>query len=251
MARGPARLALDLAGLQLKYLFHVLRSGEEPAFEKAIRGYTSIATRLARLPGFEETRGEGKALLESVRLCYAEAASAGDGAAFARKALAVLAPWLTRAALEPEPVFDWFGCFRYAYDEAQGHVYLHFRNACCPESPFADPAGRVQELRRLAADIRSRGAAPATIGCDSWLNELPAFQSLFPPEYKASFAVSPPDSKSGYGWWGQFVGRDGQIHRAKAAEFEKTFAFPCRRLTARCAFAALEAHLAAAGARPG
>ncbi|MFA6715699.1 MAG: hypothetical protein WCS27_10000 [Victivallaceae bacterium] len=240
---AEAQLVLGLAELQLKYLFHVLREKQETDFDRALQGYTSIVTQMRTLPAFAAENPDWQNTLQTVKKLYAELSGSQNGTLFARKALEILGPSLSRSALTPEPDYEWFGCFRYNYLEEQKHIALHFRNACCPESPFAVPADRVRELTLLIKDIQNKGLSPQTVGCDSWLNELKIFQSFFPEEYVQSFTVSPPDSKSGYGWWGQFIGKNGCLNEAKVKVFERNMEFPYRRLIARCPYDSFRRHI--------
>jgi hypothetical protein len=95
----------------------------------------------------------------------------------------------------------------------------------------------------IVKDIKEKGLFPETVGCDSWLNELEIFQSFFPAEYLVDFTVSTPDSKGGYGWWGQFIGKDGCFSKNKAEKFEKDMQFQYRRMIAKCSYEAFLKHL--------
>lgn len=230
------KLVLAMAELQLKYLFYVLENGLEKDFEKALKGYTSIVSAIQKIPSFKEADKDWQSALKSIRKNYSKFSCGADRTAFARESMKIIAPFLSYSAQMPEVAGGWFGCFRYDYDPERKHVYLHFKNACVPESPFVFPGDRLKELAALVKDIQAKGFLPETIGCDSWLNELEVFQSFFPPEYSKSFIVSPPDSKGGYGWWGQFVGKDGRFNQSKAGIFEKTMTFQFRRMISKCSY---------------
>ena len=230
------QLVFAMVELQLKYLFYVLEEGIEKDFDKALMGYTSIISKMKMVPSFKEENEDWQYALESIKNTYSEYSYIADRTAFAQKAIKILTPFLYSFALIPEPIYEWFGCFRYNYDSKGKHIYLHFKNACSPESPFASPCDRLKDLFLLVKDIQNKHLSPETVGCDSWLNELEVFQNFFPSEYLESFAVSPPDSKAGYGWWGQFVGKDGCFNKSKAEKFEKYMEFQYRRIIAKCSY---------------
>ena len=234
---------LALAELQLGYLFRVIKSGQEEDFYKALSGYTSIVAKIRNIPDFRDDDGEWRNVLKQVKKLYARFSEKNARKSFAREAVKIFTPFLSCSALVPEPLYEWFGCFRYNFDPEMKHIYLHFRNACVPDSPFAVPYDRLGELAAIIKDIENKELLPETIGCDSWLNELKVFQAFFPLEYRRSFKVSPPDSKSGYGWWGQFIGSDGKINEYKLKKFAKDMTFPYKRIIARCRYAAFAAYV--------
>jgi len=237
------QLALSMAELQLKYLFNILENRIEKDFDKALRGFTSIISSMKLIADFNESNGEWQNVLHSLQKVYADFSGTSQRKEFSAACMNILAPFLSYAALIPTTPYQWFGCFRYNYDENLKHIYLHFRNACCPESPFTSDRDRVKELCALADDIKKNALYPETIGCDSWLNELKIFQSFFPQEYSESFIISSPDSKSGYGWWGQFVGKDGKFNKLKAENFEKTMEFQYHRVIAKCSYESFVCHI--------
>jgi len=233
-------LLLAMCGLQLKYLFHVLKNGEESDFDKVLRGYTTVVSRMNSIPGFDEDDEEWRSAVNAVRTALPDSSDMDD---FAAAGMNILSPFLSYAALMPEMKREWFGCFCYNYNPERRHVYLHFQNACVPESPFAMIGDRFRELAMLVNDIKLKGIEPETIGCDSWINGLDVFQRFFPSGYPDSFIVSPPDSKSGYGWWGQFVGKDGRFNRKKAEQFEKTMEFQYKRMITMCSYESFVRHI--------
>lgn len=240
LKRNEVRLLLAMSELQLKYLFHVLKKGEETDFEKVLRGYTTIVSRMKSIPGFEENNEEWQSALASIRELLNTSVDMG---CFSADAMNILSPFLSLAGMMPEVKHEWFGCFCYNYNPERKHIYLHFQNACVPESPFSVMSGRFRELAMLINDIKLKGFGPETVGCDSWINELEVFQRFFPPCYADSFIVSPPDSKSGYGWWGQFVGKDGHFNRKKAEQFEKTMEFQYKRMITTCSYESFVRHI--------
>lgn len=240
------RLTLEIAELQLKYLFHILKEGLEKDFEKALRGYTSIVSVVQKSSSFNDKKSDWQFALNLMRENYLKFICQADGIAFARESMEIITPFISCAASIAPPAHQWFGCFCYNYAQERKHIYLHFKNACMPESPFAFPDDRINELVAVIKDIQAKSFVPETIGCDSWLNELTVFQSFFPPEYSQSFMVSPHDSKGGYGWWGQFVTKEGRFNKSKAEQFEKNMTFQFQRIIAQCAYPAFVRHVSAA-----
>ncbi|MFA6102966.1 MAG: hypothetical protein WCV67_06325 [Victivallaceae bacterium] len=240
------QLALEMAELQLKYLFHVLEKGLEKDFEKALSGYTSIVSVIQKPPSFNEKNADWQFALNSMREKYLKFICRSDGTAFARESMKIITPFISCSALIVPPAHQWFGCFCYDYVPERKHIYLHFKNACMPESPFAFPDDRISELVAVIKDIQTKSFVPETIGCNSWLNELAVFQSFFPREYSQSFMVSPQDSKGGYGWWGQFVTKEGRFNKSKAEQFEKNMTFQFQRIIAQCAYSAFVRHVSVA-----
>jgi len=129
-------------------------------------------------------------------------------------------------------------------------IGLHLANPFAPESPLADLPARARELRRLVDDVteawtREHPAGPAvkTVGTGSWLNALPPFADLFPPEWRAG-ARPFPRLVPGKGWWGQFIDRRGGYHRTHGDYLRCTGRFPYPVLDCTCSVTSLKRHLA-------
>jgi hypothetical protein len=95
-------------------------------------------------------------------------------------------------------------------------VARHFYNAACPESPFADAEALRDDLRHCVHASSREVPGVEWVQCGSWVNNLPPFQSLFPPAYVASMVATRPEAKTGCGWWGQFVTSEGSLTEARA-----------------------------------
>lgn len=139
---------------------------------------------------------------------------------------------------------SWFGCIGYATDPRNpSGAALHFYNACCPESPFADKDALFDDMRQCVRHIRDAEPLVQMISCGSWINNLEPFLSLFPDPYASSLLVSDPNTKSGLGWWGQFIRKDGTLNEARADELRRTGRFPYARKRGECALAELIDHV--------
>ena len=161
-----------------------------------------------------------------------------DGEAFETRALDALIELLDagwKAYERGDAERPWFGCFRGEVDPATRCHSLHVRNAVRPRSPFEDLAGRQAELRALCREVERSGEPPQAVRCASWLNALPAFQSLFPKAYVESLKPEGP-FPTGLGWWGQLIGRDGTLHRRRAEALRQTGQFEYPRLAGQCPF---------------
>ena len=131
---------------------------------------------------------------------------------------------------------DWFGCFRYHHDPAGNVVDLHFVNRLEPASPFERPGDRREDLRRIIRDIEGRGLKPAEVRFDTWMNSLKPIADLFPASHAASLKACEEFPK-GYGWWGQFITKEGGIHSRRAAVMKAEGRFEFKRLMGGCPWA--------------
>lgn len=128
----------------------------------------------------------------------------------------------------------WHDCFRADLAADGVTTNLHFYNACCPASLFADMAARRAELRSCLTAIYEAHPAITHVRCASWVNNLAPFRSLFPPEFTTSLEKTDPDGKSGLGWWGQFITKENQLHPERVAELKTTGRFHYHRLAGIC-----------------
>jgi hypothetical protein len=117
------------------------------------------------------------------------------------------------------PSGEWFGCFAYHLPEP-GIMHLHFENrdpsGASPLGPHRLPL-RASELRALFQAIAQRHPEVERVRGGSWLYNLPAYASLFPPEYLQT--AHPVARFQAADLWGQFLDRHGQVRQAKAAAF--------------------------------
>ncbi len=144
----------------------------------------------------------------------------------------------------PSTSLSWFGCIGYNPDRRDPtHAVLHFYNACCPESPFGDMDVLFDDMRQCARHLRNADHRVQRVSCGSWINNLQPFLSQFPACYAGSLVVSDPNAKSGMGWWGQFVRRDGTLNEERADELRRTGRFHYERKHGECALAELVDHV--------
>ena len=119
---------------------------------------------------------------------------------------------------------------------------LHLGNPFAPESPFADPRARAEELWRLVGDVCRDRPEITEIGTGTWLNSFQPFLDFFPPEWAAS---ATPFSRlvPGMGWWGQFLDRRGGFHRKNGEHVRRTGKFPYPVMDCHCRIDRLKEHL--------
>ena len=141
--------------------------------------------------------------------------------------------------------YRWFGCFRFGSHPEIGAISIHIRNNCMPHSPFENLSACARSLSAICEAAEAEPFPVESVTCGTWLNDLPVFLGLFPPSYRASLEVSPPDSKGGWGWWGQLVDRTGQLHAKRAATVLETGRFPHPRKEGRCGFQEFKRHVSA------
>jgi hypothetical protein len=146
------------------------------------------------------------------------------------------------------PVFEqslrqhtYFGCFRYDFHADTRSVYLHFQNNDEPHSPFTDPEKRREDLRRIIADIEKSALEPATVHFESWMNNLPIVLALFPPAFSKNLQPAEEFPK-GYGWWGQFITKEGLLNPRRAELLKKEARFEFKRLNGHCAWKEFRSH---------
>ena len=183
--------------------------------------------------------------LGQVEPIFNQRATQGNTQAFTKEAATLVFPLVVAAEVRQclTSTEQWFGCFRYDFQEKNNGVNLHFRNACVPASPFADMSRLFASLKELVADIEARGLAPQTMGCGSWINNLVPFQALFPPSYAAALNPTSPEDKMGDGWWGQFVSRKETLHKPRADLLRNELRFEFPRLRGDCPFAEFKAYI--------
>jgi hypothetical protein len=151
--------------------------------------------------------------------------------------------WLAAYPPFERSVLDnkFFGCFRYDHS-AEGPVHLHFSNNDEPHSPFADMSKRKNDLREIVRELESNGIRPTTVHFDSWMNNLKPIAELFPASFAKSLVASEEFPK-GYGWWGQFITREGHIHARRAELLKREGRFEFLRLNGHCLWSDFKASI--------
>jgi hypothetical protein len=129
----------------------------------------------------------------------------------------------------------------YGSEDPQDYLTLHFRNAFMPESPFKHMDALRDGLRRIVERAQKERPDVTNVQCDTWLNGVRHFVSLFPSQWATNLR---PGSPGGHmGWWGQFMDRAGHIDARRAEQFLRTGEFPLQHQRGGCTVAALAAHL--------
>ena len=139
---------------------------------------------------------------------------------------------------------DYFGCFRYEHASGDGSLVLHFHNKEEPLSPLADPGQRRKDLQRIVADVEARQLQVTRVRFESWMNHLKPVQALFPDSFLRSL-VAAEEFPKGYGWWGQFITREGGLHSRRAELLMTQGRFEFARLDGYCPWADFRTNLLA------
>ena len=238
MSNGKRQLLADMARLQALY---VLRLWSET-------GRSLDELIATQTPWRSQLPSEGASLPEFVQ-CAAEILSSPSSEADRADRLVEFADPLFAEGIgrtaEADRNLRWFGSFRFAEHPGEGAISLHIANRGGACSPFEDMKGCFECLRDLCTAVETLTFPVSMVTCGTWLNDRPDFLSLFPASYRNSLQISPPDGKTGLGWWGQFVDRRGQLHRRRADQLLKTGSFPHSRKDGKCDFHEFKAHVAA------
>ncbi len=136
-----------------------------------------------------------------------------------------------------------FHGFTYAYrEEPESRIDLHFTNCFVPDSPFHHTDKLAAGLQALLEGSARERPDMGLVSCGSWLNDLPPFQSLFPPAWLDG--VEHQSVAAHGGWWQQFMDRTGRMHKKNEAHLRNTGQFPYRCTRCRCGVGELRDHLA-------
>lgn len=140
-------------------------------------------------------------------------------------------------AAEPESPYGCWGS-----DVGESLVALHIHNANRPDSPFSDMPVLASDLLRLLKDAKSSNPRVEQVRCATWLNNLPIFQSLFPPAWLGTKDLVTPIG-SGAGLWGQYLDRRGAFHHGHARKFRDSGCHPNACFSCHCGYGEAVAHL--------
>ena len=246
-----------LIPLFLHIIWKLLRQGI--AFEEALDVRVDIYRHTSlydgktipyhRVPGWRDERWED--ITQSLRKIFDSHSTSPNSEAIEREGYELLRPILEPAfardiakcpRIENRP----YGFFAYDLTELkQPHertIEIHMANPFSPESPFAKPQDRTQELRRLVTDVIRDHPDVVQTTCGSWLNSFKPFLDILPLEWAAS-ATPFTGLFPGYGAWGQFVDRRGGFHKKNAEHFRKTGELPYPVIVCQCRIDILNAHL--------
>ena len=130
----------------------------------------------------------------------------------------------------------------YYSDSPEYLMTLHFRNFFAPASPFEHIDELASGLLQLTLDFHSSYPETRRVQCASWLNNVPRFCSLFPPEWTQNRTLCLPMEAS-TGWWGSLIDRTGQFSKERAEQFRKRGGFAMPNMHCRCEISSLLRHL--------
>lgn len=246
-----ARFYRDMFELQASYLHHRLRREAWWGMDYAFGNFCQFKAICKHAPGVRMDLDDldWRHLLSDCWAALGRHFTPGGRADFVDFLWSVWGPRWEKAY----PVFEahqnadrYIGCFRYDLHAPDQAVYLHFHNTVAPGSPFAVPGARREDLRKIVAEIEAGGATPATVHFQSWMNALKPVKELFPAAFAQSLTASEEFPK-GYGWWGQFITRDGRIHAQRGELLKREGRFEFARLNGHCPWADFRAHIFAQG----
>jgi hypothetical protein len=225
----------EMFEVQVSYLHHRLRREPWWGMDYGIRNFTMIYAIATNAPGVRMDLDELSWRKILADCWYALMCNQATD----ERELFVKFLWDTFGArwLNAYPVFeshaierkDYFGCFRYDYHADTKIIHLHFANTEEPHSPFEHPERRKADLRAIVADIENKKLQPVRAHFDSWMNALKPVASLFPASHAQSLAAAEEFPK-GYGWWGQFIQKDGSLNQRRAEAMKRSGQFELARL---------------------
>lgn len=136
-----------------------------------------------------------------------------------------------------------FGAF--AFEPADDNsIAFHIANNRIPHSPFENMPGLRNELASLVDYVMEKYPEYKKIWCNSWLNSLSRFQTLFPAEW-IDLQARPGRISYGYNWWGQLVSHTGGFNFRNAKLMRENGTFPFPAINGSCTLESLRKHLKA------
>ncbi len=126
--------------------------------------------------------------------------------------------------------------------KASRDCVLHIMNVMVPRSLFEDMPRLAESLRTLIRNVRVEQPQVRELWCNTWLNDHPKFQELFPEAWFRNGVVASPGNYRN--WWGQFARRDGDFNEITAQQFRASGGvFPFRALRCHAGLETVEMHL--------
>lgn len=141
--------------------------------------------------------------------------------------------------LDKIPTFaaqEHWGCFAYDYNTAAKRMHFHFGDQ--DTSPYSALShqrinARKSELQAMFTIIQRRHPDAELVIGGSWLYNWDAYKRLFPPIYGQSTYEDKVVALIGRNIWGQFLRRNGQVHREtmelflqRVSQLERTEDYP-------------------------
>jgi hypothetical protein len=138
-----------------------------------------------------------------------------------------------------------FGSLRYNTPDTTERplrIVFHISNGAAPKSIFDDPAYLPHAFLDMMADARAKYGAEE-LSTNTWLNDVPKWQGLFPSEYVEHMGPADPEIRAHLGYWGQFVDARGLFNEHRGERFRRTGRMQYGLRYSWCRFDRMEAHL--------
>jgi len=210
-----------IVGLKLHFLHRWLSAHPKEGFVEALRNRVDIYRKTDANPGpavpdsIDWSAPAWRTLEEGLAALYERSGTDTDrfesaGLGFLKATLDARAP---RDFADPTLLAPYdCGSLRHEpKQERPGVVGFHIANALAPASLFDDPAYLPACFIVLIDQVEFRlgGVALTT---DTWLNDAPRWQALFPQEWAHNLSERATDVAWHYGFWGQFITARGTFH---------------------------------------
>jgi len=245
----------DIVRLQLHFLWRWLAAHPEEEFCHALHERVDIYRKTDVNPeGLNPAQlhwdnPRWLAMEADVAALYRQHRADETPDAFEERAFAVFAPSVTARA--PRDFLDRSGIDGYTYGsirfdspgkDSPSLIGIHIANTVAPRSIFDDPAYLPQCLLEVMRRAEETYGAD-TLATFTWLNAVPKWLALFPPEWQDNLEPPNEDILWHYGYWGQFINARGAFNAPLAQQLRATGRLPYLPRASRCSFAALRQHL--------
>lgn len=117
--------------------------------------------------------------------------------------------------------------------DAPDTLLFHIANDMAPDS-FLDHEDHIRDCFTKLLDIAEREFHASNITTCTWLNELPKWLRIFPPEWVENMGPRNTDVKWHFGFWGQFVTARGTFNARYGSLLRETGELPFYPRFARC-----------------
>ena len=244
---------LDLTSLQLHFAWRWAHDHPGESIRDVLRNRVDLCRKTDPSPAdydiaiLDLTRPAWRELEDRLAALHTRVASAEAFESAAAECVRPVVEAFARKTFGSTVKISEYQCGSLKYDAplpvAPREVDFHIGNAVAPRSIFSDPA----YLPRCLADLMDQTEAKFganVLKTGTWLNSVPKWLELFPPEWTTG--LGPVNTSVGwhYGFWGQFVSAQGTLNVKYARYLRETGLFPFYPREGRCSFAALRRHLA-------
>ena len=137
------------------------------------------------------------------------------------------------------------GSLRYEeYTDGKPHKIMkfHIANALQPCSIFDQPRYLPECFMELMRQAEAKYSSD-TLATSTWLNSLPRWLELFPPEWNNNLGAPVTDVQWHFGFWGQFITARGTFNYKYGEILRKTGRLPFYPRYSECSFDAMRKHL--------